>query len=72
MTIHDLKIVCAAYSMFAVVPSELYENNPLAVIEAFALGKPVIRSNIGGIPEIVLDNKTGFAFGPGNAEDLRL
>jgi glycosyltransferase involved in cell wall biosynthesis len=59
-------------SMFTVVPSELYENNPLAVIEAFALGKPVIGSNIGGIPELVLDNKTGFTFEPGNAEDLRL
>lgn len=60
------------HSMFAVMPSELYENNPLAVIEAFALGKPVIGSNIGGIPELVLDNKTGFTFEPGNAEDLRL
>lgn len=59
-------------SMFAVVPSELYENNPLAVIEAFALGKPVIGSNIGGIPELVLDHKTGFTFEPGNAEDLRI
>jgi glycosyltransferase involved in cell wall biosynthesis len=59
-------------SMFTVVPSELYENNPLAVIESFALGKPVIGSNIGGIPELVVDNETGNTFEPGNAADLEL
>lgn len=59
-------------SIFTVVPSELYENNPLAVIEAFALGKPVIGAKIGGIPELVHDNKTGFTFQPGDAEDLKL
>lgn len=58
-------------SMFVVLPSECYENNPRTVIEAFALGKPVIGSRIGGIPELVQDGKTGFAFEPGNVEDLR-
>lgn len=58
-------------SMFVVLPSECYENNPRTVIEAFALGKPVIGSRIGGIPELVQDEKTGFTFEPGNAEDLR-
>ena len=60
------------HSMFTVLPSELYENNPLAVIESFALGKPVIGSNIGGIPELVFDNETGITFEPGNVEDLEL
>jgi len=54
-----------------VLPSEWYENNPRTVIEAFALGKPVIGSRIGGIPELVRDGETGFTFEPGNAEDLR-
>ena len=56
--------------MFAILPSEWYENNPMSVLEAFALGKPVIGSRIGGIPELVKDNKTGLTFEPGNAEDL--
>jgi glycosyltransferase involved in cell wall biosynthesis len=35
-----------------------------------AMGKPVIASAIGGIPEQVEDGKTGFLFAMGNAEDL--
>lgn len=35
-----------------VMPSECYENAPLAVLEAFQLEKPVIGANIGGIPEL--------------------
>lgn len=58
-------------SMFVILPSEWYENNPYAVIEAFAMGKPVIGSRIGGIPELIKDHKTGLTFEPGNAEELR-
>lgn len=57
-------------SKTVVMPSEWYENNPMSVIEAFALSKPVIGSRIGGIPELVRDNETGFTFESGNAEDL--
>jgi glycosyltransferase involved in cell wall biosynthesis len=58
-------------SMFVVLPSEWCENNPFSVVEAFALGKPVIGSNIGGIPELVENFKTGLIFEPGNPNDLR-
>ncbi len=58
-------------AMFAVLPSECYENNPRSVIEAFALGKPVIGSRIGGIPELVRDGRTGLTFTPGNSDDLK-
>jgi glycosyltransferase involved in cell wall biosynthesis len=57
-------------SMFVVIPSEWYENNPLSALEAFALGKPVIGARIGGIPELVQDNETGLTFESGNAQDL--
>ena len=60
-----------AKSLFAVAPSEWYENNPLSVIEAFSLGKPVIASRIGGLPELVIEEKTGFTFKPGDTEDLK-
>lgn len=55
---------------FVLVPSEWYENNPLTILEAYGLGKPVIGSRIGGIPEIVQDGQTGFLFEPGNTNEL--
>ena len=55
---------------FIIVPSEWYENNPLTIIEAYANGKPVIGSNVGGIPEIINDGDTGFLFDMGSVNDL--
>jgi glycosyltransferase involved in cell wall biosynthesis len=55
---------------FIIVPSEWYENNPLTIIEAYANGKPVIGSNVGGIPEIINDGETGFLFEMGSVKDL--
>ena len=62
-------LVAGAY--FVVVPSEWYENNPMTIIEAYSVGTPVIGASIGGIPEIVVDSKTGFQFESGNAGDLK-
>ena len=53
-----------------VLPSEWYENGPYSVMEALAVGKPVLGSRIGGIPEMVQEGQTGFLFRPGDAEDL--
>jgi glycosyltransferase involved in cell wall biosynthesis len=58
-------------SRFSVLPSEWYENYPLSVLESFALGKPVVGSRIGGIPELVRDADTGLTFEPGNVQDLQ-
>jgi glycosyltransferase involved in cell wall biosynthesis len=58
-------------AMFLVIPSEWYENNPRTVIEAFALGKPVVGARIGGIPELVRDWETGLTYESGNAGDLK-
>jgi len=55
---------------FVVCPSEWYENSPLAIYEAMAMGRPVIGARIGGIPELVQDGITGLTFETGNAEDL--
>jgi glycosyltransferase involved in cell wall biosynthesis len=59
-------------SLFVVCPSEWYENLPYAVLEAFALGKPVVASRIGGLPELVRDGETGFLFEPGDAEGMKI
>ena len=57
-------------AMFTVLPSEWYENHPVSVLEAFALGKPVIGANIGGIPEIITHGQDGLLFQPGDADEL--
>lgn len=56
---------------FVVVPSEWYENNPMTIIEAYTAGIPVIGAKIGGIPEIIDEDQTGYLFEPGNVEQLR-
>ena len=54
-----------------VVPSNWYENCPMSILEAMAYGKPVIGSDIGGIPELVLHGETGLLFPPGDHVSLR-
>lgn len=53
-----------------VLPSVWYENAPLSVLEAYALGRPVIGTRIGGIPELVREGETGAVVPPGDAEAL--
>lgn len=55
---------------FSIMPSEWYENSPFAVLESMACGKPVIASDIGGLPEIVDNNRTGLLFSPCNHDEL--
>lgn len=57
-------------SYFVVISSRIYENNPYAVIEAFAAGRPVIAPALGGIPEIVENGKNGFLYRPNDADSL--
>lgn len=51
-----------------ILPS-LAESLPYAVLEALACGKPVITTNVGGIPEI-FDDQKGFLIAPENDELL--
>lgn len=62
------ELVSRAY--FVIVPSEWYENNPMTIIEAYSVGTPVIGARIGGIPEIVAENETGYQFESGNSKSL--
>lgn len=55
---------------FVVLPSIWYENAPYSILEAYALGKPIIGARIGGIPELVRDKETGLLFEAGNEKDL--
>ncbi|MFA7087918.1 MAG: glycosyltransferase [Patescibacteria group bacterium] len=53
-----------------VIPSIWPENMPLSLLEAMNLGKIIIASRIGGLPEMIEDEKTGLLFKPGDANDL--
>lgn len=53
-----------------ILPSIWYEGAPGVIVEAFASGLPVIASDLGSMPELVTDHRTGLLFRPGDAEDL--
>jgi glycosyltransferase involved in cell wall biosynthesis len=53
-----------------VLPSIWYENQPLAILEAFAAGKPVIASDLGGMTELVKDGERGLLVPHGDVTAL--
>ena len=53
-----------------VLPSEWYENAPISILEAYALGVPVIGADIGGIPEMIVEGETGMIARAADAGDL--
>jgi glycosyltransferase involved in cell wall biosynthesis len=54
----------------ACCPSICRENMPYSVVESLAAGTPVIGSNIGGIPEAVIEGKTGWLAKPGDVKSF--
>ena len=57
-------------SLAVVIPSVWPENMPFSLLESIGRGKVVLASRIGGLPEIIEDQKNGFLFKPNNEEDL--
>lgn len=66
---NDLNKIISGAS-FTIVPSEWWENNPMTIIESYSAGVPVIGANVGGIPEIIVEGKTGYLFEMKNVEQL--
>lgn len=64
----DVRPLLAAASVFA-MPS-LSEGFGVAVLEAMAMGKPVVAANVGGLPESVVQDETGLLVPPGDADAL--
>jgi colanic acid/amylovoran biosynthesis glycosyltransferase len=46
------------------------DNLPTVIMEAMATGLPVVSTKIGGIPEMVVENETGFLLEPADAVRL--
>jgi glycosyltransferase involved in cell wall biosynthesis len=59
-----------AGAKFLIFSSESYEPFPLAVVEAFSQGTPVLAANLESINELVSDGETGLRYMPGDAGDL--
>ena len=45
-----------------IVPSICRENCPYSILETLAIGRPIIGSNLGGIPELVVNNECGYIY----------
>ena len=64
------KIEALKSATVVVVPSLVDEVFGLVTVEAYAFGKPVIASNVGGLPEVVHHGETGWLVEPGDIKRL--
>lgn len=64
----DVLRVLSACDLFAL--ASLHEGYPVAVMEALALGLPIVSTAVGGVPEAVRDGIEGRLVAPGDARAL--
>lgn len=48
------------------------EGFPMAVLDAWAYGLPVVTTPVGGIPDVVVNDKNGLLFKPGDVDNLSI
>jgi len=65
---HVLDIV--AQAKVQIIPSECYEGFPMVVVEAYALGIPIVASRIGSLEEVIIEGETGLKYTAGDSADL--
>ena len=59
-----------AISDISVLVSDSAEGVPQIIVQSLAMKKPVIGTNVGGIPELIIDGKTGILIEPNNPDIL--
>jgi len=67
---NDIQSVLSVVDVFVHCPTTCIEGLGLANLEAMAMGKPTVVSDVGGLPDAVLDGVTGFVVPPGDIEKL--
>jgi glycosyltransferase involved in cell wall biosynthesis len=64
----DVERCIAAFDAFAL--TSLTEGLPLVLLEAMAMGLPVVSTAVGGIPDLISSGASGFLVEPGNEQQL--
>ena len=64
----DVPRLLAAMDVFALTSH--IEANPVSILEAMSVGRPVVATNVGSIHEAVVEGETGFLVPPGDAAQL--
>jgi glycosyltransferase involved in cell wall biosynthesis len=62
---HDIPAILGACDVYTFASS--YEGSPLSVMEAMAAGLPIVGTAVGGVPEMVPNDRAGILTPPGNA-----
>lgn len=58
----------SGYDIF--ISTTNFDNMPVSVIEAMALGLPVVSTNVGGVPYLIEHEKTGLLVPPNDVEEM--
>ena len=66
----DKEALLAASDIFVFPSHYPFEAMSLVVLEAMRAGLPVITSDVGALPEVVIEGKTGFVIPPKDPEEL--
>lgn len=65
---HEQYLQLIEKSTLVILPEQWENMAPTTLSDAMSLGKPVVASKIGGIPEIITDGENGFLVNPKDAE----
>jgi glycosyltransferase involved in cell wall biosynthesis len=66
---YELRSVYAS-SKLTIVPSIWFDNSPTVIYESLLMGTPALGSRIGGIPELIEDEVTGYLFRAADPAEL--
>jgi glycosyltransferase involved in cell wall biosynthesis len=64
----DVPQLLSATDVFALTSHN--EANPVSILEAMSVGRPVVAVNVGSIREVIADGRNGYLVPPGDADEL--